>query len=125
MAESEEMKPEKHFEKLEENFNSILMFCNGEAKCVNAVFSTPTVLKKDFEYLRRECNKEIIIYGLVNPTIGENDIFIARFSRVKNSNQVTSSIKLSSMMVLENPELVKDKIKECIQNLLVEKLKNQ
>lgn len=92
---------------------------------MNAIFSTPTVLKRDFDYLRRECKKELVMYRLVNPTIGEDDIFIARFSRVKNSNQITSSVKISSMMVLENPEMAKDKIKECVENLLVEKLKNQ
>lgn len=125
MVESDEIKTEKHFEKLEGNFNSILMFCNGEAKCVNAIFSTPTVLKKDFDYLSGEFKKELVMYRLVNPTIGEDDIFIARFSRVKNSNQITSSVKISSIMVLENPEMAKDKIKECVENLLVEKLKNQ
>ena len=111
---------EEHFQKLAQNFNEILKFCSAQAEKNNAIFSTPTVLKKDFQYSRRGGKKEFAMYKLENPSIGEDDIFIANFQKIKRDRRVNTSTKISPILLMESYPSALQQIKDCLDDLKAE-----
>jgi len=110
----------EHFQKLAQNFNELLAFCKEQAEKNNAIFSTPTVLRKDFQYSRKGGKKEFAMFKLENPSIGEDDIFIANFQKIKRDRRVSVSTKISPILLMENYPSALQKIRGCLDDLKAE-----
>lgn len=117
---SERFETIEQFQNLAKAFKELSEFCRQQAEKSNSIFSTPTILKKDLRYNKRLGKKEFAMFKLENPSVGEDDVFLANFQKVKRDRRVNCSAKISSILLMENYSSAQQKILECIDNLKAE-----